>query len=340
MRQTSHSSHFATRTRTRRQNAGITISPLRGFFITLLFLGVPTVSLGTVCLALIQNNLRLSETNDELHEIASEVKAEVDSLGAEIDTLRERAGVPETDQELQTSAGATADTDAGLDASSAAKAEGRQAKVAKDLATRNWKEASLFESGLLANALSPKGGLSNAIDPVAMLRDVQNQIPKLSKALDANVKPALEETLAEEAAFPDGVPVVGKVEVSSEFGIRGNPFGGSGYEMHEGIDFVGASGDIIAATGDGVVTLAGAKGGYGNTVTIDHDYGYETLYAHLSEIKVEAGQTVKRGQIIGYMGSTGRSTGPHLHYSIYKNDQAINPRRLLKLNENSLEKAL
>lgn len=316
---------------------GITITPLRGFFITLLFLGVPTVSLGTLCLSLVQNNLRLSEKNDELQAIATEVKAEVDSLGDEIDFLKERAGVPTTEEASVEKADLEASTESESSNSAQSNTVGESdqnayLKIEADGAQAN----RLIRSGILANALEPKGGLANTVDPIVLLRDVKQQVPKLNRDLDNSIKPALEETLAEEAAYPDGQPVVGIVEVSSEFGIRGNPFGGSGYEMHDGMDFVGAYGDIIAATGNGVVTLAGPNGGYGNTVTINHNYGYETLYAHMSEVKVSVGETVKRGQIIGYIGSTGRSSGPHLHYSLYKNDQAIDPRTLLKLPENNL----
>lgn len=313
-----------------RRNGGITITPMRGFFITLLCLGVPTVSLGTVCLSLIQNNLRLSETNDELKEMANEVKAEVDSLGNEIDSLRERAGVAKPEAE-------DAEKEAKVKTISETRATEAGQSAWSDSIQRS-SDSSTAGEGLrsLTNGLPPQGGPSRTIDPVSLLKDIQKEVPKLNQALDDSVKPALEEALAEEAAYPDGTPVVGLVEVSSEFGVRGNPFGGGSYEMHEGIDFVGEYGDIIAATGNGVVTLAGPNGGYGNTVTIDHDHGYETLYAHMSEVKVKEGETVKRGQIIGYVGSTGRSSGPHLHYSIYKNEKAINPRQLLKLAENNL----
>jgi len=312
-----------------RRKGGITITPMRGFFITLLCLGVPTVSLGTVCLSLIQNNLRLSETNDELKEMANEVKAEVDSLGSEIDSLRERAGVPK----LKESVSETNVQDRAISETGVTKA--KQSNWSDSIQRGSEKGAG---EGIrsLSDGLPPKGGPANVVDPVSLLKNVQREVPKLNHTLDSSVKPALEKALAEEAAYPDGTPVVGIVEVSSEFGIRRNPFGGSSYEMHEGIDFAGDYDDIIAATGDGVVTLAGPKGGYGITITIDHGYGYETLYAHLTEVKVEPGDTVKRGQIIGYMGSTGRSTGPHLHYSIYKDEQAIDPRKLLKLPENNL----
>ncbi|MEL6259449.1 MAG: M23 family metallopeptidase [Cyanobacteria bacterium J06626_6] len=338
----------ASKIRTGRVTAGITITPLRGFFVTLLLLGVPTVSLGTICLSLIQNNLRLSEKNDELKAMASEVKAEVDSLGEEIDSLRERAGVPK--ESVTTEASSSSNVDAATNPRSSSEKSWsesitRTSKAssedsgAEDLLPKvsEGEDAGEAEGlGRLTNALPPRGGPSKAIDPVDLLKDVQRQVPKLNRTLDSSVKPALEEALAEEAAYPDGQPVVGVVEVSSEFGIRSNPFGGGGYEVHEGIDFVGEHGDIIAATGDGTIKLAGPNGGYGLTVTIDHSYGYETLYAHMSEVKVKVGDTVKRGQIIGYIGSTGRSSGPHLHYSLYKNKKAINPRTLLKLPDNNL----
>ncbi|MEL7141028.1 MAG: M23 family metallopeptidase [Cyanobacteria bacterium J06643_4] len=324
MRQQSFISYSATDVRKGRRSRGVRVTPFRGFLLTLLFLGVPTLTLGTVCLSLIQNNLRLSEENEELHSIATEVKAEVDSLGEEIDSLRERAGVP---KETEADADSAVERDANL----------QSKNIWSDSITRSSLNGGETEtSSRFADGLPPRGGPANTVDPVVLLRDVQRQVPKLNRTLDASVKPALEQALAEEAAYPDGQPVVGMVEVSSEFGLRGNPFGGGGYEMHEGMDFVGAHGDIIAATGDGVVTLAGPNGGYGNTVTIDHDYGYETLYAHMSEVKVAVGDTVKRGQIIGFVGSTGRSSGPHLHYGLYKNEQAIDPRMLLKLPENNL----
>ncbi|MEO0770477.1 MAG: M23 family metallopeptidase, partial [Cyanobacteria bacterium J06649_4] len=313
----------AAKVRTGKRTGAITITPLRGFFITLLCLGVPTVSLGVTCLSLIQNNLRLSEENDELEAIASEVRADVDSLGEEIDTLRERAGVPKTE----------------VEAAEEVAAEAKSATVWSDGIERSNEANSAEDAADLSSRFPPRGGPAIAVKPVDLLKDAQRTVPKLNKALAVSIKPALEEALAQEAAYPDGQPVVGVVRVSSEFGIRRNPFGGSSYEMHEGIDFAGDYGDIIAASGDGVVTLAESYGGYGKTVTIDHANGYETLYAHLNQIKVKVGDTVKRGQIVGYMGSTGRSTGPHLHYGIYKDEKAINPRSLMKLTENTVAQA-
>lgn len=96
-------------------------------------------------------------------------------------------------------------------------------------------------------------------------------------------------------------------------------------KMHTGIDFGAAEGTPIYATGDGVIEEAGFNSGYGNHVIIQHGFGYETQYGHMSRIAATEGQRVKRGQIIGYVGSTGESTGDHLHYEVIKNGVKVNP---------------
>jgi len=112
--------------------------------------------------------------------------------------------------------------------------------------------------------------------------------------------------------------------LASGFGMRMHPILKIG-KMHAGLDFAARTGTPVYATGDGKVKLAGRDGGYGNAVVINHGYGYETLYAHMSKIKVRRNQKVKRGDIIGYVGSTGLSTGPHLHYEIHKDGKPIDP---------------
>ena len=114
--------------------------------------------------------------------------------------------------------------------------------------------------------------------------------------------------------------------IGSYFGNRVDPF----YKVrkfHEGMDFSASIGTEVYATGNGVVEDAGrdAEGGYGNVIRIDHGYNYHTVYAHLSRIFVKPGQKILRGQIIGYVGNTGKSTSPHLHYEVRKNGIAINP---------------
>lgn len=113
--------------------------------------------------------------------------------------------------------------------------------------------------------------------------------------------------------------------ISDYFGARHDPFTGK-LTMHHGMDFTGAEGSDIFATGDGVVLEAGYSiYGYGNRVVIDHGYKYVTIYAHLQKVLVEEGQVVKRGEVIGKLGNTGRSTGAHLHYEVKLNGHSINP---------------
>jgi murein DD-endopeptidase MepM/ murein hydrolase activator NlpD len=118
-------------------------------------------------------------------------------------------------------------------------------------------------------------------------------------------------------------------KINNEFGFRRNPFGGRAYEFHPGMDIDGERGDNVAAAGNGKVIWAGYKGGYGNMVEIDHGNGLTSRYGHMSKIETEVGDTVTRGQIIGQIGSTGRSTGPHLHFELRINDRPINPRYFL-----------
>lgn len=113
--------------------------------------------------------------------------------------------------------------------------------------------------------------------------------------------------------------------MASGFGYRSNPFTKI-RKFHNGMDFSAKSGTPIYATGDGIVKKAdGTVSGFGNHIEINHGYGYMTLYAHLSKYKVRAGQKVKRGDIIGHVGSTGRSEAPHLHYEVHKNGEVVNP---------------
>ena len=125
-------------------------------------------------------------------------------------------------------------------------------------------------------------------------------------------------------AVPIGKPASGAV--TSRFGYRKSPFSGK-VEFHGGIDFRGTTGDSVTATADGTVEKAEWVGGYGRTVVLKHKKGYKTLYAHLSEINVAKGQKVAVGDMIGRVGSSGRSTGPHLHYEITRYGKRLNPKR-------------
>ncbi|MDP2084597.1 MAG: DUF5930 domain-containing protein [Gemmobacter sp.] len=135
------------------------------------------------------------------------------------------------------------------------------------------------------------------------------------------------------ARLPFAMPVKGGFRFTSGFGYRRDPKG-FGTRMHSGTDFAGSRGTPILVTADGVVTKAGWHSGYGKMVTVRHAFGIETLYAHMSEIRVKEGQTVSRGDRIGDMGSTGRSTGTHLHYEVHVNDRPVNPMTYIKAASN------
>ncbi|MGZ8369435.1 MAG: M23 family metallopeptidase, partial [Caulobacteraceae bacterium] len=118
-------------------------------------------------------------------------------------------------------------------------------------------------------------------------------------------------------------PVDG-ARITSTFGMRRHPILGYN-KMHQGIDFAAGTGTPVLASGDGVVIEARRWGGYGNWVRVRHNNGWETGYAHLSKFAVRPGQHVSQGQLIAYSGSTGRSTGPHLHYEIWRTGHRVNP---------------
>lgn len=140
------------------------------------------------------------------------------------------------------------------------------------------------------------------------------------------VRTGVERRQALASATPSIWPIAGWI--SSGFGNRRDPFTG-GNDFHPGLDISGDHGQEIQAPADGVVTGAAYNGNYGNMVTVDHGFGITTRYAHMSRFAVGPGHQVRRGQVLGYVGSTGRSTSSHLHYEVLVNGQLTNPMKLL-----------
>jgi murein DD-endopeptidase MepM/ murein hydrolase activator NlpD len=129
---------------------------------------------------------------------------------------------------------------------------------------------------------------------------------------------------------PIGMPYRGPI--TSSFGQRENPFGGGDEEVHKGLDIKGPMGGEVKAMAKGVVEFAGQKTGFGNCIVLKHGNGFETLYGHLSKILVRVGDQIDIGERIGLIGSTGRSTGPHLHYEVHRYGKKIDPESFLNLN--------
>lgn len=167
-----------------------------------------------------------------------------------------------------------------------------------------------------------QGGPARPVDSAAALLALELKTAKLERELHM-----YEGFLRQHGMTPSIWPVVGKLE--SGVGGRRNPFGGRGYEFHEGQDIDAAYGAPVQVAASGKVIIAGWQRGYGNVVYVDHGSGLSTRYGHLSEVDVSVGQTVTRGQTIGLVGSTGRSTGPHLHYEVRINNQPVDARQYL-----------
>ena len=142
----------------------------------------------------------------------------------------------------------------------------------------------------------------------------------------------MQDLSSSETAIPFAHPTGPDVRETSGFGARSDPFSGEP-AFHSGQDFAGAYGSPIYVTAPGVVSFAGQRNGYGNTVEVDHGHGFKTRYGHLSAISVAVGQQVAVGQRIGAMGSTGRSTGTHLHYEVWVNGRPENPLRFVKAGD-------
>ncbi|WP_126173334.1 M23 family metallopeptidase [Altericroceibacterium xinjiangense] len=189
------------------------------------------------------------------------------------------------------------------------------------------------------------------LDPKAIVRSSRTAqggpLERLSTSKDGSIDPKFERlglALARMDALErglQGIPQVMPADIrmiSSGFGFRHDPFNGHG-AMHAGLDFRGATGSPIHAAADGKVSFVGVRGGYGNVVEITHGNGMMTRYAHMSAFKSKVGQTVGAGDVIGLIGSTGRSTGPHLHFEVRIHGRAVNPRPFLENAPQILEEA-
>lgn len=187
---------------------------------------------------------------------------------------------------------------------------------------------AMTKSRAMGGAVSPVGSaaLSSALStPDATFGVIRDLLSTLEHHLET-ARPGLERRRALAGATPSIWPVTGWL--SSAFGRRTDPFHGNS-AFHDGIDIVAEKGHPVLATADGDVATSGWVGEYGNLVVLRHSFGIETRYAHLARTAVRPGQTVRRGDVIGFVGSTGRSTSAHLHYEVWLNNRLVNPLRLL-----------
>jgi len=183
--------------------------------------------------------------------------------------------------------------------------------------------AEVRKLGLEPSRFHGQGGPFEAVEPLKAANEKFKQLFNTWKKLDQLEKGTV--------AIPSTMPVQG-TNFTSGYGVRSDPFRGRA-AMHAGVDLAGPTGTKIHATADGFVGRAKWVNGYGNLVELDHGRGIQTRYGHLSKLLVRPGQRVKRGEVIGLMGSTGRSTGSHLHYEVRVDGKAINPTPFMQGND-------
>jgi murein DD-endopeptidase MepM/ murein hydrolase activator NlpD len=164
---------------------------------------------------------------------------------------------------------------------------------------------------------------TGSIDMESLKHEIQ-----LSMETIGEIKDYLSQQRDIYVSTPKGWPVDGG-HISSPFGSRNHPKSGD-YQFHSGVDIAAEPGTPVKATADGIVSFSGWSGGSGNLVALEHGFGYSTYYAHNKMLVVKVGQKVKRGDIIGYIGSTGNSTGPHVHYEVWRDSKPMNPSAYLE----------
>jgi len=208
------------------------------------------------------------------------------------------------------------------------------------LGQRLAEEAKLDKSEFDFDQLPARGGpaepvteeQTGGVDFMRALDDLALQIDDRSRQLEV-LEQVVSRRQLKHAMSPAGRPIRAGW-LSSYFGKRTDPFNGR-QEMHKGIDFAGKMGSDVLATAAGVVTWAGKRYGYGQLVEINHGSGISTRYGHCEKILVKVGQKVKQGERIGLMGSSGRSTGPHVHYEVLKDGHQINPTQYVRVGRQS-----
>ena len=266
------------------------------------------------------------------------VESQVGTLPADVIT-------GETVSDSRGEAGQTVDkVSAALpEAAGLARVEARQLAFVERLTRMADRRAARASETIRALGLDPKAMLAALDDRGAQGGPLQSLATSADGSLDQRFR-RMGMSLTRMSLLERGLAGIPQVlpasldYISSGFGYRADPFTGEG-AFHAGLDFKGPYGAPIYAAAKGKVSFVGSKQGYGNCVEIDHGNGLTTRYAHMSGFRATIGQPVKTGEVIGAIGSSGRSTGPHLHFEVRVNDRAVNPRPFLEAAPHVLEKA-
>nr|WP_240048881.1 peptidoglycan DD-metalloendopeptidase family protein [Parerythrobacter lutipelagi] len=288
---------------------------------------------------------RFDDYSNEIGSVAADLQKRQEFIEAMVESLPDDVREDETVSDSSTEAQETVDKVSALipEAAALAQIEAQQLVFVERL-TR----FADRRSARAAEAIRELG-----LDPNTMLRSADREamggpLQLLASSANGDLDPRFERlglSLARMAALersldgiPQVIPAASQASISSGFGYRRDPFT-RGAAMHSGLDFKGPTGAPIYAAAHGKVSFAGRKSGYGNVVEISHGNGMMTRYAHMSRFSAKVGQDVAAGDVIGAIGSTGRSTGPHLHFEVRINNRAVNPRPFLEKAPNVLKEA-
>lgn len=323
--------------------------------ISMSVMGVMQYRAETDRLALLQEKAQVASASERIEAYSDDLEEVSDDLAKRMEFLEKTTqGLPDdmkgeaelsatvTDSSTETAKTIEKVSASFPEAAELARIEARQIAYVERLTLVADQRSKEAESAIRKLGINPQTILTNASD-LAM----GGPLELLATSANGEIDPRFERlglSLARMAALERGLASIPQVtptslaqtRVSSGYGYRRDPFNGGG-AMHNGLDFKGPYGSPIYSAAAGEVTFAGWKGGYGKTVEVTHGNGMMTRYAHMSRFHSQLGQKVAAGDIIGAIGSTGRSTGPHLHFEVRINDRAVNPRPFLERAPNVLK---
>ncbi len=296
-------------------------------------------------LSQVAENKKLKLENHVLKIDVQEAKTQLDNLDQSVSRLRSFAqklrvisnlDKPGTSRLLEAPAGSPTITPSniqeeesgGIEDPNAQFSESKPEEYTKRFDANDIHDQLEYQRSLTAQGLEP-GNETYADNILAELESITRktedliQITLAEETSYADLQEHIQDNISQLRATPSILPARGWI--SSEFGHRMNPFSGR-KTFHQGIDIANYTGTPVFAPADGIISFAGPRGGYGNVVQIDHGFGIRTRFGHNSKINVKSGVRVKRGDKISEIGSTGRSTAPHLHYEVVLNGKPVNPR--------------
>lgn len=321
---------------------------------------VMTLSMAAKSAAVDQDRAVLAAQGKAIADRANKVtayKQSIDSLARELETRQDfiddlyRTHFGDEDEKIDPPAdkggdasrddrgkSAPARISFGADSAPFTKVDQRQRRFARLLTVAVERRADKASSAIRGFGLNPDALMRSAArgqgGPFVPWRGGREQLPAELEEL-ASALTRMEFLERSLIAIPSGRPTVAPMETSS-YGYRRDPFNGQA-AFHAGVDFPGRRGQPILAAANGRVSYVGTRQGYGKVVEVDHGHGLMTRYAHLSGFSARTGQAIARGEALGRMGSTGRSTGTHLHFEVRLNGRAINPRRFLEAGQDILQ---